>query len=181
MARKITEAAKLYFKDRDVLEEARSELIEYSETICREIFDELMQMSKDLPEENALSNLYSWEDQKNPVNIWIHPDRELPINLKFILKDFRNTEQGGFSFNIRTTKGEIRKFDKLPDASRQKIEKILRDNDVEPFSWENPFRLCESIYPIEKADLVTEITEQCWRYMQICVEIENVINEALSG
>ena len=158
MSKRITEAAKLYWKDIDVLEEARSELVEYFDFVWSQTWERVSSLSgeigngSDVKIENSL-------DRQKPGRYFINLKQEQPARFEIQVSDPRRSDDYRF-YNVKILCYQVhkRKLDKLSAGARASINAIASSHDVE-LIWDNPNNvLCKTDIEVisENADLVVD-------------------------
>jgi hypothetical protein len=158
MSKRITEAANLYWKDIDVLEEARSELVEYFDFVWSQTWERVSSLSgeigngSDVKIENSL-------DRQKPGRYFINLKQEQPAGFEIQVSDPRRSDDWRF-YNVKILCYQVhkRKLDKLSAGARASINEIASSHGVE-LIWDNPNNvLCKTDIEVisDNADLTVD-------------------------
>jgi hypothetical protein len=137
MSKRMTEAAKLYWKDIDVLEEARSELVEYFDSVWSQIWERIGFLSGETDNESDVK-IENYQDRQRPGRYSIILKQGQPANFEIVFSDPRRSDDWRF-FNVKIlcNQAHRRKLDKLSENARTSIETITSSHGVD-IKWDKP-------------------------------------------
>jgi hypothetical protein len=133
----MTEAAKLYWKDIDVLEEARSELVEYFESIWSQTWDRISSLSG-VGDNNSNIKIEHFLDRQRPGRYSINLKQGQPANFDITVSDPRRSDDWKF-YNVKILCNQThkRKLDKLSEDAKTSINKIASSHGID-IIWDGP-------------------------------------------
>ena len=158
MSKRITEAAKLYWKDIDVLEEARSELVEYFDFVWSQTLDRIKSLSGEIHDEFGVS-IEHYSDRVRPGRHTINLKQGKLARFEIAVSDPRRSDDWKF-YNVKVLCYQVhkKKLDKLSVDARASIKEIASSHGVE-LEWNNKKHvLCKTDIEIisDNADLMVD-------------------------
>jgi hypothetical protein len=133
----MTEAATLYWKDIDVLEEARSELVEYFESIWTQTWERISSLSG-IDDNNSNIKIEHFLDRQRPGRYSINLKQGQPANFDITVSDPRRSDDWKF-YNVKVLcyQTNKRKLDKLSADAKTSINKIASSHGID-IIWDGP-------------------------------------------
>jgi len=133
----MTEAAKLYWKDIDVLEEARSELVEYFDSVWSQTWERISSLSGEIDNESDV-NIEHFSDRQRPGRYSINLRQGQPARFEITVSDPRRSDDWRF-YNVKVLCYQVhkRKLDNLSKNARSSINTIAASHGVD-IIWDNP-------------------------------------------
>ena len=137
MSKRMTEAAKLYWKDIDVLEEARSELVEYFDSVWSQTWEKISSLSGETDNESDVK-IEHFLDRQRPGRYSISLRQGQPAKFDITVSDPRRSDDWRF-YNVKILCYQVhkRRLDKLSEDARTSIETIASSHGVD-IVWDNP-------------------------------------------
>lgn len=137
MAKRMTEAARLYWKDIDVLEEARGELVEYLETIWSQAWEKLQSSWEHVEDDSEPFKIEHWADRQRPGRWYLNVKQGQPANFEIEISDPRRSDDWRF-YNIRILCAQThqKRLEKLASNAKGSITSIASAHGVS-LEWES--------------------------------------------
>jgi hypothetical protein len=135
MSKRMTEAAKLYWKDIDVLEEARLELVEYFDRVWSLTWEKISSFFAENDNEKKIK-IELYQDRQRPGRYYISLKQGQPANFEVIVSDPRRSDDWRvYNLKIRCYQSHKNKIDKLFQNGRASINTIASSQGVD-IDWE---------------------------------------------
>ena len=179
MTKKMTEAARLYLKDIDVLEEARLDLVEFLEAVWESWASSLEGCWNEVQSQWGEVVYYQWkENQPGKKGTWHTGIEKAICGFAITLMDPRRTEREPTKLHLllQTSKANLSRLRKRPDSAIERLTTAARDQDID-LRWDDPDELWSDSIEIEPdsaettgerlADLTREYLEHILRFDQV--------------
>jgi len=95
MSKRMTEAARLYWKDIDVLEEARSELVEYFDSVWSQTWERISSFFGETDNDSNVK-IESYQDRQKPGRYSIILKQAQPASFEIVVRDSRRSDDWRF-------------------------------------------------------------------------------------
>ena len=176
MSKRMTEAAKLYWKDIDVLEEARLELVEYFDSVWSQTWERISSLFGETDNDSNVK-IESYLDRQRPGRYSINLKQGQPSSFEIVISDPRRSDDWRFyNVIILCNQAQKGKLDKLSEDARSSINTIAISHGVD-IIWDNPKNILYKTdieVVSDDADLVTD------RVVEVIEKMIGWITEAYS-
>lgn len=180
MSKQMTEAARLYWKDLDVLEHARQEFADYLEFVQHEWSERVDQLWRKNPRTAALGPPRGGEAKQNPGYWWLgHPDSSA-TGVYIEVRDPRRLETTkDYAVQLAISKKSLKKLSQPGKAILERLGEVARTSGLD-LSWSDSTALSVeriSLNPDDATDTAEQLAATIYQYLQVLTLIEEKFKE----
>jgi hypothetical protein len=150
----MTEAAKLYWKDIDVLEEARWELVEFFDSVWSQTLERIISLADD-----SEFKIDHYQDRQRPGRYTVNIIQGQPAKFDIRIDDPRRSDDSKYyNVKIQCYQAQKSKIDKLTKDARASITSIASSHGID-ILWDRPKNvLCKTNIEVtsDDAELVVD-------------------------
>jgi hypothetical protein len=178
MAKRMTEAAQLYWKDIDVLEEARGELVDYLEEVWEQAWGKILTHWEDGETTSDLKKPGSWADRQKPGFWGINTHQKQPANIDIHVRDPRRSEDPKFyTLSLVCSQPQQKKLQKISANAKDTVKTMAVSYGVE-VDWVGPeshllHKSHVEVIPSDADQTSTELAELVSKWLSMIVAINN--------
>jgi len=171
----MTDPAKLYLKDLDILEEARSQLVEFLDTVKKCFDDDIKERWR---QDGGEQNLSGWKAKGGGQwNVYIDWK---DAALRVVISDPRQARQDPSTFDVvaftaKKNVDQIRRSESL-----QASLAALAEEESLSWDWANHDRLCilhVPLIPESAEDTASQLIEEAMRFLRLGVRFDSLLAE----
>jgi hypothetical protein len=175
MAERMTEAAKLYWQDVDVLEEARSELVDFLDTVWSRTLDEVLSQMAQAVNESDSAKIEHYAERQRPGRWYINLKRSQPVNFDIVISDPRRSDNWKFyNIRLRSYQSHLKKIEEWGEDAKTALNSLALSHGLSLKWSEKKNILCGSDVELlpENADGTSNsLIEEILRYLTMINEM----------
>lgn len=180
MTEKMTEAARLYWKDLDVLDHARSQLVDYLDSVQQKWWERVRQLWQEDPLTSGQRLGDRGTGHKSPGHWWLHLPGESSVEVRIDVYDPRRSEADGQCVVKLTVSNKG--MDRLKEWGKSVLPELgeVACQTVSDFSWddrENLSRKWVVLNPEDATDTAERLAGTIFEYLKVLVLLEEKLKE----
>jgi hypothetical protein len=144
---RLTDAAKIYWDNLDVLNEARSEFTGFLDDIYEQCKEQVEAAWLAVSEKNDAKSLDYWRERTPPGRWYINvPDSPLELSIK-ISDPRRSPDRRNYAVTLATSEYRMRKMTKIAKNALEVFSTMGQDAGV-PMNWDHLDQVADTRVPI---------------------------------
>jgi hypothetical protein len=180
MTQRMTEAARLYWKDLDVLEQARQELTDYLSTVQQAWWDRVRQLWQEDPRTSVYGTPFLGTGHKEPGHWWLQLVEGSLTGIRVDVRDARRIDAAQhFSVVLVITKADLKRLRRRGQGILAELSQVAGVAGLD-FSWDDPYQLSGEhidLDPDDSQDTAHRLAETVFRYLQAIVLLDEKLKE----
>lgn len=183
MAKRMTEAAQLYWKDIDVLEEARNELVDYLDEVWRQTWEKILSLWEEGAETTDLKKPNHWADRQKRGQWTVFTPHEQPANIEIQIRDPRRShDPKSYTVSLVCYQSNQKKLEKVSENAKGAVNAIANSHGIE-IDWDTPDnwlleRRSIEVIPLDADLMSTEVAKVTYTHLSAIAEINKWMLEA---